>query len=292
MPFNMQPPTVAYPAVQTNAWIVISRLSETAVRVVPNLSFVNHASEFALPIPSGVIPYKIATRDIEVQKRDALGRPLYLDGVVETVEDSVSGVSLPPAMETVSEEQLVSLRDYPSQFTMAEVFAAVQADFLKAFPFYNTANLIVFDDRYDGASVYQDQQEASGLASGAHPLFIGPIPGQWDLGSTPNGHLLLVAPALDGIKWYYQRRYGIAGTSGGKGPISDIEHASRLDNIFSIEPMKNTPITDAMVTDDAAVSATHYWIRTGESGQSNLQRPYPIIPFIILLGRSTGSAIV
>lgn len=291
MSYDQTPARIAYPQIETNVWVVISRLSETPVRVVPSLSAVNHASEFALPFPTGSVPYKIEPLDIEVQVFDELERPIYDDGEVGGTTSDVDedGEPLPPLTETISEDTILSLRDYPSMFTLSEVIQLSADDFLRAFPFYDYANILLFDDRYDGTSIYESIQESSGLASGAHPFFLGPIRFIGDPDGETQGHLLLVAPNLEGVNWYWQRRHGTVGVGGGVGPIQDLEQASREEEVFRIHPFTNFPVTTVMLTDAEEDETNHYWLRTDAAGGVDLQRPYPIVPYIMILGRSTNS---
>lgn len=292
MSYDQTSNRISYPQVETDVWVVISRMSETPVRVVPTLSAVNQASEFAIPFPTGQIPYKIEAIDIEVQVFDELDRPIYDDGLGGTTSDiDGDGEPYPPLTETISEDTILSLRDYPTYFTLAEVLNLAQQDFLRAYPFYDSANILLFDDRYDSTSTYEGIQEASGLASGAHPFFLGPIRFYGDPENATQGHLLLIAPNLEGINWYWQRRHGVAGGGGGVGPIQDLEQASRLGEVFRIQPFINFPVTTIMLTDanEIPVETNHYWLRTDAAGGVDLQRPFPIVPFIMILGRSTNS---
>lgn len=291
MPYSQLPPTILYPPIATDVWVVISRLSEKPVRVVPNLNSVNHASEFALPFPSGEIPTKVVDVSFDKQIIDDLARPIYDDDTMEgTSEDlDIDGEPLPPKMSNVSESRLVTLRDYPDQFTLQEIFQYVVRDFLKAFPFYNDGTLLVFDDRFDAVSLYQDKQHTSGFATGGHPIFMGPIQFRFDASSDPRGHLLLVAPEIKGINWFFQIRHGATGVNGQKGPIDDLQQASRQGEVFYLYPMANVPVTADMLTDSSNVEVTYGWIRTGENGLAIIQKPVPVIPFIVLLRRSTGS---
>lgn len=298
MPYTLVPPPIIYPDVATKAWVVLSRLLEAPTRTVPRLSLIDNASEFALPFPSGVFPSKAVSRTVDYQEFDGLGRPLYDDGSPEgtTDPDDGAGIHYPPRLVAVEEEVIVNLQDNPDQFTSGEVFRAVERDFLVRYPFYDWAKLIVFDDRFDSISIYQNKQVASGFASASHPVFLGPVQGFFDSLTDPRGHILLVAPTLPGVDWYFQIRHGVTGGSGGMGPIEDIAQASRqfittpgdIAEVSRIFPMENTPIEATMLTDAAGVEVTHFWIRTYANNQDRLEAPYPIVPFLLILGRSTA----
>jgi len=258
------------------------------------LGYVNHSSEFALPFPTGRVPYKAATRGLDVQDYTELGQPLYDDGSPEGTTNDTDGfgVPYPPLMVAVSEDQLVSLRDFPELFTLEEVKNAVVEDFLRAFPFYDQGQLVLFDDRYDAVTRYADQQAVAGLASGSHPFFLGPFQGEFDQETNPRGHFLLVAPTIDGTSWYFQIRHGIAGPSGFKGPIQDIGQASRQQDetyqeLTPILPMVNLPLAPEMLTDANGDEVSHFWVRSEVSGLLN--PPYPSVPFLLVLLRSTGA---
>ncbi len=295
MPYTQLPGQISYPDVSTSAWVVISRLAEVPVRTVPRLDLLNHASEFALPFPSGRFPQKTITRTEYYQQFDSLGRALYDNGSGGTTSPvDGSGNPWPPLMVSVSEEVVVNLQDNPDQFTLPEIFHAVEADFLVKFPFYDWARLVVFDDRYDSISIYQNQQTTSGFGSGSHPIFLGPIQGFFDAGANPSGHILLVAPPLQGVDWVFQIRQGVAGPSGFKGPLADIAMASRQTNsgntqeVTKIFPMENLALLPKMLTDASSALVTHFWVRTYANNQDVLPVPAPIIPFILILGRSSG----
>lgn len=305
MSFSQLPATIAYPPVQTGAWVVISRLSETAVGIVPSLDLVNHSSQFALPLPSGTIPKKVQAETIQVQAADALGRPLYDDGMGGTPSDVDGGGNpLPPKMVALVEESLMTLRDRPEMFTLTEVLQAVLNDFLAAYPFYDYGYLVIFDDRVDSISTYQGMQNVSGLASAAHPLFMGPVFGRFDVttdpGGTilPRGHLFLVAPDTPGVNYYCQIRHGVAGAGGGTGPLATIAEAAQQGSspgsnpeVFYLPPFANTPVTKAMLTDNGLTptEVSYFWLRSEANGLVALPTPIPTIPFLVLLGRSTGA---
>lgn len=293
MPYSQLGATVHYPKIQTDVWVIISRLSRVPVRVVPDLRLVNHASEFALPIPTGVIPEKVVVLSEEVQDFDGLARPIYDDGSPEGTVDAVdgNGAAYPPKLITVNEERVVSLRSNPELFGITEIISIIETDFKNKFPFYNWAKLVIFDEAYDSTPIYQGQQEATGFAAGGHPLFIGPIQGTFDTLTTPRGYLMLVSPNIEGIDYYMQIRHGVAGVNGAKGPILDIEQASRQSTggeIFRLYPLENTAITETMLTDASDTEITYFWIRSAINGRVRLERPYPVIPFLIILGRTTG----
>lgn len=301
MPYAQTPPQVLYPNIQTNSWVVISRLSEAPVRVVPNLGLLNHSSEFAIPLPTGRIPQKTVDVTLDVQKYDDLGRPLYDDGLGgETTDDvDVDGNPRDPVLVSVTEEMIVNLRDNPEQFTLSETLALAEQDFIDHFSFYNGCKIIIFDSRYDAISIYQEQQRASGFATATHPIFVGPIYGSFappaDPDETPRGHLMLIAPEIPGVEWYYQIRHGAAGDNALTGPIADIEQASRVgynggSEIWRMYPLENFQIVTARVTDSAGNIVSYYWVRTGENGSVQLEQPYPVIPFIAILARDTGGA--
>lgn len=295
MPYSQLPPNVSYPDVNTDLWVILSRLQEHPIRTVPRLDLVSHAAEFALPLPTGRIPEKVIQVTEDYQAYDALNRPLYDDGMVGTVDpiDTGTGLPFPPFLESVTEDVIVNLRDSPQEFSLAEVFRIVEKDFITKFPFYDYAKLIVFDDRFDTISTYEGQQEASGFASASHPIFLGPVFGLFDRNTSPRGHLMLVAPTIAGVDWFFQIRHGL-NVGGSKGPVSDLAQASRLTNSGTggearrIFPMENFPVSAAALTDAATIETTHFWIRTAVNHSVALQRPYPIIPFVMILGRSTG----
>lgn len=298
MPYSQTPIRVAYPNIQTEAWAVISKLSELPLRVVPSLAFVNHSSEFALPFPTGRVPYKAVTRTVSLQEYNDEGQPLYDDGLGGTTnETDGNGVPYPPLMDdNATEDQLISLRDFPELFTLEEVREAVVEDFLRAFPFYDQGQLLLFDDRYDGTTAYQGQQAVSGLASGSHPFFLGPFQGQFDATTDPRGHFLLIAPLIEGASWFFQIRHGVAGlVYGFKGPIADLDIASRQQDtdyqeLTPVTPMVNLPLIPKFLTDgaDPNVEVSHFWLRSRVS--TILQPPYPIIPFCLILLRGTGAS--
>lgn len=294
--FSLLPQEILYPPIETDLWVVISRLNELPVRTVPNLELVNHSSEFALPLPTGRVPSKAVNIDAEVQMYDDVGRPLYDDGLGGTVDDEdIDGNPLGPLTETVTEERVVNLRDNANLFTLTEVMQLVESDFLSKYSFYDWSKLVIFDERYDSVSIYEEQQQASGFASGGYPLFLGPFFGIFDSATEPRGHLMVVAPVIDGIDYYFQIRHGVAGVNGMKGPVADIAQASRLANtgdggeITRLYPLENLQVTEEMLTDAAAVENHYFWIRTGENNRFVQPKPYPTIPFIIVLGKSTGS---
>lgn len=295
MPYSLLPPEVLYPNIDTDLWVVISRLSETPVRVVPNLGLVNHASEFALPLPTGIIPQKLVSVNIDVQKYDDLGRPLYDDGLGGETTDEVDGNGDPlePFLISITEERIINLRDDPEEFTLTEVIELVQDDFLSNFSFYDSCMVILFDDRYDSTAIYQEQQVNSGFASASHPIFVGPIftsfASEPDDDTAPRGHLMLVAPQIEGVEWYFQIRHGVDEGSGYTGPIVDIEQASRLEEIYRLYPLENFPVYKSNITDAGNVEVSYFWLRTGETGSTVINPPYPIIPFLIFLSRSSGS---
>lgn len=288
---NLLPSRILYPPVQSTAWVVISRLAEAPTRTVSNLSLVDSVEEFALPFPTGRFPSKYVSFPFSRQAIDALNRPLYDDGSPSgtSATTDISGNSLPPKMVSDTEQRLVSLQEYPELFTLAEVYKAVQDDFLAQYPLYKWTYLTCFDDRTDSASVYQGQQEVSGFGSGGHPLFFGPIQGEFDASADPAGHLLLVAPPIHGVNYYFQIRHGVSGTSGHKGPLLDLSQASRNGGVANVYPMQDLVVTQAMLTDQSGAKVTHFWIRTAVDGTSLLERPYPVIPWIMILGRPTGS---
>lgn len=292
VPYSQLPPTILYPPVKTSAWVVISRLREVPTRTVPDLNLIDSAEEFALPFPTGRFPQKAAQVNVETQVYDDLDRPLYDDGTPEGTASDVDmdGKYLPPKMSAIVEERLVNLRDSPEQFTLEEVLEAVQHDFLLAFPFYKWSFLHLFDDRRDSVSVYQAKAEVSGFASGGHPLWMGPIQGIFDPLSSPAGHVLLIAPEMRGINYYLQIRHGIAGANNQKGPIEDVAHASRENEIFHLYPMQDLQLTQSMLTDASGIKVSHFWIRTEASGSFVLDRPFPVIPWILILGRPTGTS--
>lgn len=285
-------PPVLYPPVQTTAWVVISRLSEKVTRTVPNLQLLNHAEEFALPLPTGVYPEKVIERTFDAQKFDDLGNPVYWDGVAETIEQfDVDGNAYPPHMEEITEEELVSLDTNPDEFSVPEVFSLVLADFLTAFPFYDTGHIHIFSPDYDTIIGYGDYQETQGLASGSHPVFLGPIQMGFDTSSDPRGHLLVVAPEILGVSWYFQIRHGVPGPVGGNsGPILDIGQASRQGEVHNLYPMENLEITEEMLLDGADNEVTYFWIRSSENGSVVLERPFPVIPFMVFLMRNSGTS--
>jgi len=301
MPYSQLPAELYYPPIDTSAWVVISKLTELPDRTVPSLQSVNHSSEFALPFPTGKFPSKTVSVSVSKQKFDDLGRPLYYDGSSDTTEDQdVDGNFYPPSLETIYEEKTVNLRDEPEYFSLKEVTDAVENDFLNKFPFYNWARLITFDDRYSSLPTFASKQGASGFASASHPFFVGPIPFETTITAPPEGidpeddpvpraHLLLVAPELPGINWYWQRRHG-SSTGGNTGPIEDIGQASRLGEIFRMVPMNNFPVMALYTLDADGVDNDKFWLRTGLNGTYIVNVPYPVVPFILLLGRSSGSA--
>lgn len=296
MSYTQIPPTVSYASVATQSWCVIDRLSELPVRTVPSLTLINAASELALPFPTGVFPTKTITQTQQYQEYDSLGRPLYDNGSGGTTSPTDgSGNALPPLMETVSEQIVVSLQEQPGLFSVTEVIAAVINDFLLSYNgYYDWGKLVVFDDRYDTISVYANQQIASGFGSGSAPIFLGPIPGYFSPTTDPAGSILLVAPTLQGIDWLFQIRHGIVGTSGFTGPIQDVPTASRQTNsgntqeVTKLYPMENTPIPHIGLVDASNQFVNHFWIRTYPNNQAVPANPPSVIPFLLILGSSTG----
>jgi hypothetical protein len=280
-PYTQTPPTISYPAVSTNAWVVISRLAETPTRTVASLTLVNGASELGLPFPTGNFPTKTITQVEEYQSYDSLGRPLYDNGSGGTTSPTDDdGNALPPLMTSVSEQVVISIQDQPTQFSTTEVIQACINDFLTSYNgFYDWGKLVVFDDRYDTISVYENQQVASGFGSGAAPIFMGPIQGYFDPTTDPGGYILLVAPTLQGIDWLFQIRHGIAGTSGFTGPIADIPTASRQVNsgntqeVTKLYPMQNTPIPHIGLVDATGQFVNHFWVRTYANKQADVPNP-------------------
>lgn len=296
MSYTQTPPTVSYASVVTDAWCVISRLSELPTRTVPSLTLVNFASELALPFPTGNFPTKSIAQTNNYQGYDSLGRPLYDNGSGGTTSPTDgSGNPLPPLMESVTEQVVISLQDQPTQFSTTEVIQAVIDDFLTSYNgFYDWGKLVTFDDRFDTISVYENQQVASGFGSGAAPIFMGPIQGYFDPSTDPGGYILLVAPTLQGIDWLFQIRHGVVGSSGFTGPIADIPTASRQVNggntqeVTKLYPMQNTPIPHIGLVDASNQFVNHFWVRTYPNNQASLPNPASIIPFILILGRSSG----
>lgn len=291
MSYSLLPAQLDYPPIDTPTWVVISRLSEEPIRTVPSLDLVNHASEVALPFPTGVFPLKVVQRTFDAQAFDDLNQPLYDDGMGGTTSDvDIDGNPFPPLRESVTEESTVSLQDSPNLFSAEEVFKLVENDFLKAYPFYTWAKLIIFDDRIDGVSTYQGKQRASGFGSGSHPLFLGPFVAPFDTSSTPRGHLVLIAPRSQGFNYYFQIRHGVAGGSGFMGPIEDIAQASRQGEVYHLFPMENLPISDVMLTDSNSVETSHFWLRSADNGIYLQPDQLPVLPWLMLMGRKTGLA--
>jgi hypothetical protein len=275
---------------------VFSRLAETPTRTVPSLSLINFASELALPFPTGNFPTKSITQTEQYQSYDSLGRPLYDNGSGGTTSPvDGSGNALPPLMESVTEQVVISLQDQPTQFSTTEVIAAVINDFLVSYNnYYDWGQLVVFDDRFDTISVYANQQVTSGFGSGSAPIFLGPIQGYFDPITDPGGYILLVVPTLPGFDWLFQIRHGVAGTSGFHGPIADVPIASRQVNggntqeVTKLYPMQNTPIPHIGLVDATNQIVNHFWVRTHPNNEAAIANPPSIIPFILILGRSSG----
>jgi hypothetical protein len=257
---------------------------------VPSLDLVNHASEFALPFPTGEYPSKVTTTTTQVQQRDALGRPIYDDGLGGTTNDlSNTGTPLPPLMGTVTEQQTVSLQDQPTAFSLDEVRSAVENDFVVKYPFYDWCKVHIFDDRLDPVSAYQGLTRASGFASAGHPLFMGQMQISLDLSTNPMGYLMLVAPVIPKVDWFFQIRHGVV-VSGQKGPLSDLLQAQRFGEAYQLFPLEVFTITPAVMTDGAGVVTSHFWLRTQAHAAAIIEPPYPVIPWLAFLGKHTAQA--
>ena len=294
---------VLYPPVGAGAWVVISRSTERPDRITHDLSQVDMAAEFALPLPTSSFPTKFVDSEVEYQLYDDTGLPIYDDGNPDgtTSPESDSGLPWPPKTQTETVQTEVNMLSNPGAFSLEEVSRAVVNDLLSFYGFYTWGQLILFDDRQSSLPSFEGLSGASGLGCGSHPLFIGPIQGRFSAveyqqgdndgppspSSAPVGHIMVVAPEVEGANWYFQISHGTTESNNFSGPVRDIPQASRLGEIFRIFPMCNIVVAPTMVLSKGR-QVHHFWVRTGDQDPSNFQEKSPVIPWIAVLGKDAS----